>query len=844
LPTELETPAASALPPISRRGMLGIAWIALAILMFEIALTRVLSVVMWYHFAVVVISLAMLGLAIAGIALYFIPGLVRSAAAVIPWFSRLAGVTAGAALVYLAHNPFKTEAAGGIFSADVAVFYAVALAPFLFGGLAISAALARYARQVNTLYFADLLGAGVGCVVVVLLLKFVGAPAAILLACAAFFVGAMLLRRAGSSAAFDTALVVVAVGCAIWAFQAQESSGRDADDPVRFPFEPRYQKGLADRDTGNKPHFLGWNSHSRIKVIEPRGAASIRVISIDETATTEIREIKGDATPETVADQVRDARWWTGATPYAILPERPRVLIIGPGGGRDVLTGIVYRADVTAVELNGLIIKLMKGRFAAWSGHVYTALGVNVIHDEARSWVRRSNQKFDLIQATLVDTWAATSAGAFTLAENALYTVEAFADYWDHLTEDGVVHITRWHRDPPRESLRAIVLMTDVMKERGVPNPERHVIAAVDRQGTDGANHPFSMLLWSRRELSEERLAKLVQYSEVRKRENPGFVLDPLYVPTLPSATAIGDIGKYLRSPNREEFVDTYPYDIRASTDDRPFFFNTVRLSEILDPRFRQELYQNEQAVVVLGTILVTVLGIVVAAFLIPFGLTLPRIRRSSGPGTGASLLYFCGLGAGFMLVEMPVLQRFGLYLGHPTYALSTILATLLVATGVGSALAGWWLRRHPVGGARVALVLVIVAIGALVLVVPQVLSQTLGLGIWFRVLITMALLFPLGVLMGFPLPLGIRALAGGREAMIPWAWGMNGATSVLASILGVAIGMYAGFTVALLVGAAFYALAFFMAGRLVPDVVTPAEVIPVEPPPVPPPPAEPIPMS
>ena len=189
--------------------------------------------------------------------------------------------------------------------------------------------------------------------------------------------------------------------------------------------------------------------------------------------------------------------------------------------------------------------------------------------------------------------------------------------------------------------------------------------------------------------------------------------MDPLWVPTTPRATAFGDIGAYLGAPSRKDFVDGYQYDIRASTDDRPFFFNTVRLGDVL--HFKQELYQNEQAVVVLVTIVATVLGIVAAAFLVPFGLTLPRIRRASGPGTAASLLYFCGLGAGFMLVEMPVLQRFGLYLGHPTYALSTILASLLVSTGVGSALSGWWLRRHPVGGARVALVLVILSIGALV---------------------------------------------------------------------------------------------------------------------------------
>lgn len=798
-----------------RRGFFGIFLVALAILVLQVALTRILSVVMWYHFAFVVISLAMLGLAIAGIVLYLVPPLVRRSDVVVPWCCRLAALSTIGALFYLAHTPFRSEAAGEIFSRGVAIFYAVALMPFLFSGFAISTAFARYATQINNLYFADLVGAGLGCALVVVLLGVAGAPAAILIAAAIFFVAALFLRGERSSAIPDALLALAIVGLAIWSFPGQNPTGPTSADDMRQPFEPRYQKGIADWEGRDRAVFLGWNSHSRIKIYAPdpsvEGNSKVRIINIDGSATTGIARVDGVATPEAIERDAGHLRTWIGVPAYKILPPNPKVLIIGPGGGRDVLAARLFGADVTAVEVNGLIVDLMRrGPFAAFSGHIYDAPGVTAVHDEARSWLRRSDEKFDLIQATLVDTWAATASGAFTLAENALYTVEAFDDFFSHLTDQGIVHFTRWHQEPPRESLRSVVLMTEVMKKRGVPNPEKHIIVGLDGQGRVDGGHPYAMLLWSKQEFTQAQIDKLIEHAAWRKGVDPRLTLEPAYAPGMP---VTDDIGRYLTSPDRSRFIDDYAYDISPTTDDRPFFFNAVRLGDVVT--MKRETYQNEQAVVVLVTVLVTVMVIVVAAFLIPLALTYRRIRHTSGKGSGLALLYFCGIGIGFMLVEMPLLQRFGLYLGHPTYALSTILASLLISTGVGSAFAGWWFGRHPLRGARTALTLVVLAIAAMLIVIPRVLEPTLAMPLAFRVLITIACVFPVGILMGFPLPLGVRALQAGRQTLIPWAWGMNGASSVLASILGVAIGIYAGFTIAMLVGAAFYLGALLVAGRL-----------------------------
>jgi spermidine synthase len=651
---------------------------------------------------------------------------------------------------------------------------------------------------VSTLYLFDLVGAGLGCVLVVILLNLLGAPAAMIASAFLFGLSGALFRRgAGMGAAAHWAMVL-SVALLLW-----QLSGR--------ALEPRYNKGRSDTERVGQVLDSWWNSHSSIKVYAIAGQDDIRVIDIDGSASTGMMRLSGRVTPERVKAETGHLKLWLGAPPYAILGPRPKVLIIGPGGGREILTGLHYDAEITAVEINRIIYDLMtEGPYAEWSGHVYSAPGVTAIHDEARSWIRRSDRRFNLIQATLVDTWAATASGAFALSENALYTIEAFEDYWTHLSEDGVVHFTRWQRDPPRETLRTLVLMVEVMKRHGITEPDRHIAVLLDPLGVRDGGEKYASMIWSRRPFTEELLGRLQSWVDERARLAPDLPVEPCW---LPGQEPQDDHSRFLTAPDQDRFIAEYPFDIRPTTDDRPFFFNTVRVQDVAT--FRTDRYLNEQAVVVLMTVLFTVAAIVVLAFVLPFAFLYRRTRRENGPGTPVRLLYFCGLGLGFMLVEIPVLQRFGLYLGHPTYALTTILATLLTATGLGSALAGTLSGKSAVLGARVGLVLLIAGIAALTWLVPDLLQNTLAEPLEVRILWTVSLLGPLGILMGFPFPLGIRALEPRRPALVPWAWGMNGATSVLASVLAVALGMYAGFTVALLAGAAAYAVCVITAGRL-----------------------------
>lgn len=784
--------------PLQRRETLGIAIVSMAILVLQIALTRLLSVVLWYHFAFVAISLAMLGLALAGVVLYLAPRLLRATPRLLPWYCRGAAATMVGALVYLlVHPPSTGDGSTSILAADIAVLYLVLLVPFTLAGLAVSALLASRARHIGRLYASDLAGAGLGCLLTVPLLNLLGAPSSILAGALALLAGAWLFAADRRGRACDLLLATAVIAM----LAVQTGTGW---------LEPRAMHGVPDADPAadRVVDYTGWNSHSRIVVSSTgKDRKSIKTINIDGSATTSIWPIDGQATTDNVRRQLAAMPLRFGSMPYAALAPDPEVLLIGPGGGLDLLNGIYYGARITAVELNGLIHALMsKGPIAEFSGNVYTAPFVQVVHDEARSWVSRTDRRFDLIQASMIDTWAATAGGAFALAENALYTVEAFLDYHDHLTDQGLVHFMRWHEAPPRQSLRVLALIDEAMRRRGGEQPERHVIVLEEPLVPPTAT-PMASMIWSKQPFAPATLAK------VRAELDRRAAVLPIRVLCWPGEAHDNEMSRFLRAPDRRAFLQQYAFDVSPTTDDRPFFFHTVRFLDVLRGGVMQEA--NEQAVAVLGTVLLTVLAIALAAFVLPMLVTLRAARRAGVRGIAVKLGYFCALGIGFMLVEIPMLQRFGLYLGHPTWSLSVVLGSLLLGAGGGGARAA---RTAPVdveAAMRHALFLVLAALVALVALVPLVLEATLVWPFAARVLLAIAVLAPCGAALGVALPLGVRALDAAAPALVPWAWGMNGVTSVLASVLAVAIGMQAGFTAALLLGIACYGLAALLAPRL-----------------------------
>jgi len=769
--------------------LLGVALVSATLLMIELALTRIFSVVMYYHFAFLAISIALFGLSASGVVAYVARARLERRS--------IAGLLSAASLAYAATTIvalfFLVRLRVGLnYSREnlllMLTIYALAALPFFTGGLVITLAISRLSSRINAVYAADLTGAAGGCLVLIPLMNRLGAPGVVLTAAALAIAAAVLFADRAHRpriAAIGAALIAVPL-----AGQLSGLAGFDVVDT----------KG----HRSDRILFAKWNSFSRIGVYErPHGDWSLsyayrgplpdtRYMDIDSAASTPILNLAPDLSNvqylkyelTTLAYQLKSQPTADGFT----------ALIIGPGGGRDLVSALVFGArHVDGVEINPIIADdVMRGQFREFSGGIYTHPRVRIIVDDGRSFVRRTTDKYDVIQASLVDTWAATAAGAYTLTENTLYTVEAFDDYFDHLTDDGVLTITRWVFD----GLRLVSLAQAAAEKRGSPVADRIAVVRHDKVAT---------FLFKRTPFTARELATLHDVSA-----RLGF--EVLYAPSDEDSppvsdewvdgTSTADYARLIRASDPDRFYAGFHADIRPTTDDRPFFFHTTKLANQFGVAFgRSMLFGNGLSA------LLTLLGIsgaLVVLFVIgPLALAgrgTPHPRRWF-----AWLVYFGALGAGFMLIEVAILQQFVLLLGHPVYSLTVTLFSLLLGTGLGAALSRRFDQQSLARTGAVALAAIAaIAVVVIALVAPLVV-WAIPFGRATRMAIAVATLLPIGVALGIPMPAGIRLLSSRAPQMVAWAWGMNGALSVVGATLAIFIAMNWGFQVTLLAASATY---------------------------------------
>jgi hypothetical protein len=558
--------------------------------------------------------------------------------------------------------------------------------------------------------------------------------------------------------------------------------------------------------------FSKWNSFSRVGVydyahpdwsLSPKFAGKpgpSLFMDIDASASTPILRVSEPA-------DARYLRYELTAVAYHLVERSGgfEALVIGPGGGRDVLSALAFGARrVTGVEINPIIVHdVMLGRFREYSGGLYTRPDVSIYVEDGRSFVRRSPQRFDVIQASLVDTWAATAAGAYTLTENSLYTVEAFGEYLDHLTPGGLPTVTRWAVD----GLRLVSLAQEACDRRGL-DATQHI--AVVQHG-----NAINFIL-KRSPFAPDEVQRLA-----RAADELGFTL--LYAPGLPApaikdpeqmtnmGTSLADYRALILAPDRKRFLETYRFDVTATTDDRPFFFHNTRgLSDQLDAAFGRKM--------LFGSGLSALLSLfIISAALVLIFIVAPLLMAGEQPrrGWGGWLAYFAALGAGFMLLEVAVLQRFVLLLGHPVYSLTVTLFSLLLGTGLGSLAS----RRVPASAVKRVTVYALVAAGLVGAAAAAGLEQLVDLAIAWplagRIALAAALLVPAGVLLGVGLPGGMRLVDRARPEIVAWGWGMNGAFSVIGATTAIFVAMNWGFSLTLLIGALTYlAAAGVLLGR------------------------------
>jgi len=812
---------------LSATVFLAVALLSAAVIGYEILLTRLFSIIQWHHFAYMVISMALLGFGAAGtfVALARV-WLERHFHAAFGAGAAAFGVTAFGCFTIAQRVPFNALeiAWGGWQLAWLLVLYLLLIAPFFFAASAICLAFSRFKDRLGLLYRFDLIGAGLGAPLVLLLL-FLGPPTLSLrvLAVAGVAAGALAavpaIRRSRAGA-----LAVLALAAAL----ALPLAAPGTWSELRLsPY-----KGLSivltapdARIVAERHGPLGWLAVVESPTIPLRHAPGLSLLSrnvppeqlalfTDGGSLSAIARFDGDLAKLAYLDAQ------TAALPYHLL-ERPHVLVLGAGGGEEVLRALHEGARrVEAVELNPQVADLMTHEFRAFSGGLYERQDVELHVAEARNFVARSRTRYDIIQLALIDSFSAAAAGVFALNESTLYTVEALEAYLDHLAPGGILAVTRWIKLPPRDALKLIATAADALASRGVADAGQQ-IALVRGWKT-------STLIVKNGTLTPTDISAIRGFARAR-----GF--DQVWAPGMSEAEAnrfnrldkphfyLG--ARALLGDGREDFLRGYKFALEPATDDRPYFFHDFKwaaLPELLALRAGGGLAHVEWGYVILIATLVQT--VFVSAILI----LLPLWAGRAGADTAAPnwgrwqlVLYFFALGLGFMFIEMAFIQRFVLFLGNPLYAIAVVLAAFLIFAGLGSGYAERLARllgaRFPrLGGPPLIATAIAVLAGIYIAVLPALLNALLPLPEGARIALAVLLIAPLAFLMGMPFPLGLARLSREAPGLIPWAWGINGCASVLSAVLATVLAIHLGFTAVVGCALAIYLIAaiVFAGGR------------------------------
>jgi hypothetical protein len=777
-----------------RRGAyVAIALVSAAVLLFEVAITRVLSVVLWYHFAFLAISLAMLGLGLPGVWFTLrrpgksaLPAALLASGLVVPG-SVAALFRAGEAVTKGAQASAVPDL-GMLAQSGMLIVLACILVPFLCLGSAVCLLLMRAeGRLVGRMYAADLLGATFGALCIVPLMHVVPTPLIIagagllpLLAAALVVEDRRPLVR-GLSALFGLAVVGAMISGAPFRLRASKSYVEPENllfvkwtPTARITIFPDIFY-LKEKD---KVQGFGWGMGDKYQPVP------IEQLWIEQDASAGTPITKLDRPPTQLDHLLFDV---TSAA-YQLRPVK-KACVIGGGGGRDILTALRAGAtDVDAVELNGHIVGALSGPLKAFSGDVYHLPGVHAHVSEGRSFLTHADGGYDSIQISLIDSWAATAAGAFALSENYLYTVDALRLYWRRTSPTGLVSISRWMwGDRQLEGGRLANLAMEALRLEGVAEPKKHIAVV---QAWSVGN-----FILSRVPFDDAQIKKLDAICEER-----GFRRHWPKADSTPGDSIVASVMTDGTADYEKRGLDLSP-----ATDDRPFFFQTIRLFGNVDREFLAKLSNNEHSVAMLRTLLGVISVLTLLLFFLPF---LFRGRVSSAgrfaPGLWLGSGFFSCIGVAFMLVEMPWMQRFVLYLGHPSYATTVVLAALLLGAGAGS-FAAARVDQATIRRFGLALPLLLLALN---FALGPIFSATLGLGFAARVAVSVIVLAPAGFVMGFPFATGMTAFG---DAHKPWFWAMNGSASVLASVCSLAVSMLAGFTFAAVMGVGFYTLAYVL---------------------------------
>ncbi|MFQ5520391.1 MAG: hypothetical protein ACE5FK_03235 [Candidatus Methylomirabilia bacterium] len=777
---------------------------AFVTLFLQILVHRMVSAKLLNNYAFLVISLTMLGFAFSGVVLSrWLPRVLNNLSdAVTVSAAGFALSTVGASVIFyqvsagsqmvISRPAFVLNLLKWI---PLSLLYAV---PFVFCGLILGALLSSPNLPTRRIYFFDLVGSALGAIAAIPSIRYLGVEASALAACAMLLLGALLLAfpsgRLPRALGVTAALVLVL--CTIFS------------DRLFVIYYPDGSMLAAARQPGSEfvIEHTTWDPLARIEVsrIPPPDPKAHRFPSLLGDNRAFLGRFRRMLTQNNYAftyavdyDGTKESLRGIEETIYSAayhatsVPE-PSALVIGVGGGFDILNALAFdAADITAVEINGAIVKILTHTYREYFRKWVEDPRVHIIHGEGRHFLATTDHRFDIIQLSGVDSYSGTPAAAHVFSENYLYTAQAFDLYLSHLTDDGILNMMRLEFLQPREMLRALATAVKALRRAGVEHPGDHIATITQNNGL------FTALLVKKTPFTSAEQQRLKAWTSRSKffKLSAGQQLNGNRTNTYQAFLSLED-------PEQEAaFLALYPFDISPVDDDRPFFFRYSYWWHVFPshPMIWGHILPVMEYSVIL---LVAVIGLAaILCIYVPL-----RYFAASGIRTRHApryALYFAGTGLGYLAIEIALLQKFGLFLGHPNYALSVVLAALLMSTGLGSLFSEAIIKV--LGNVRfVSFALAGVILVEYGLIFPR-LPGLISLPFWLRTTIVFALVLPIGACLGTFVPHALEQLKLVAARFVPWAWGINGIFSVLAPVLSIAFSISWGINALLLAAIPFY---------------------------------------
>ena len=784
--------------------------LSLAGLALENSLTRIFSITMWYHYAFMAISVAMLGMSTGAVKVYladFASKTDDELEALISKYSRLFAFSLILSLLTLLSIPFVPRPTGiGYFT--TALIYAVAAVPFYFEGVAVSLILAtKYIKQANKLYAADLAGAAIGSIAFFTLLSITDAVSAIIFISSMGFLSAFAVSKKKSDIVLAVCIIV---------FSLFNHAGK------MFKIEwTKVDEGVLEATVEHNLELESWTPFSRITVAPMASGngfgwgISGKMMSQFPDYRVEQKNLKIDSAAATIItkntmqiSKLIHLRYDITNFAHYLFPNS-KVGVIGVGGGRDILSALHFgQKEVWGIEINGKILEALTKVYSNYTYNISALPNVHLIEDEARNFFEKNDMQFDIIQASLIDSWAATASGAFVLTENTLYTLEAWKTFFSRLSDHGAITMSRWYYPKrPGELLRLVNLAYQTLLESGIKEPAKHIILV----GLDfsPADLPIEYHFGSGTIVVSKKPFDKAQIDKAKE------LADEYGFETLIAAGEEKDsVFKNIITPGkRETFMANYSLDLTPPTDDNPFFFNMLKPSAVIKG-------MNVETEGLLSTNLMAIHNlmwlILIVVILSLFLIIIPLISKMK---TGIAkavfnryTLYFTALGIGFMLIEISLIQKFAVFLGHPTYSILVVLFTMLLFSGLGSFSSKKLREKVGVKGLFILLILVVATVGSANMFILHYFNSW---PILPRIIYSFATMALAGFFMGMPFPTGLSLLNKKVSESAPWFWGVNGAASVVSSVVATAISIFYGISATFFTGLLCY-FAAFAAGILI----------------------------